>query len=68
MALNLLMLKAAKKQPDNFDEILQAKLNVKIVGLEMLIIILSTTSLHAFCKIDFKFLVIVKSKSDHRHL
>ena len=59
------MLIAAKKQPDNFDKILQTKAILrKIFDAEMLIGILSTTPLQILCRIILNSKVISKSIID----
>ena len=59
---NPLIPTAAKKQPDNFDQILPGKGIVrKIFDGEMLVRTYPTTLPQMFCKIIFNFKVMVKS-------
>ena len=53
-----------QNQPDNFDEILQAKAELAFFKAEMFIGALSPTLLQIFCKIILNSKVIVKSIID----
>ena len=55
------MLTVAKKQPDNFDEILKAKAWAKLPEEEMFIKTLFTTLFQMFCKIIVDSYVIMES-------